>query len=136
MKKTSLIFIILFSFSFSFTERPTGYQLDDPGTALWVSFINNVDALGANMYGNVGLDFSISEKLEMCFDLGREFGSDFSETSQSFQFRWWIGSDLSLNFARDFGENSNDSDFLGIKFLTGPLCFAKPSSVSIVKFSP
>ena len=119
MKKISLTIIILFSFSFSFTERPTGYQLDDSGTALWVSFINNVDALGANIYGNVGLDFAISKKLEMCFDLGRKFGSEFLESSQSIQFRWWIGSNLSISLAKDFGENDSDANFMGVKFLKG-----------------
>ena len=54
----------------------------------------------------------------MCFDLGRKFGSEFLESSQSIQFRWWISSNLSLNFAKDFGGNSSNSDFLGVKFLS------------------
>ena len=116
MKKIFLTTILLISFSFCLRERPTGYQLDDSGSALWVSFINNVDALGANIYGNVGLDFAISKKLEMCFDLGRKFGSEFLESSQSIQFRWWIASNLSLNFAKDFGGNSSNSDFTDLSF--------------------
>ena len=71
------------------------------------------------MYGNVGLDFSISKKLELSFDLGRKLGTEFLESSQTMQFRWWIGPELSLNFAKDFGSNSNHSDFLGVKFLRG-----------------
>ena len=57
--------------------------------------------------------------MELSFDLGRELGTEFLENSQTLQFRWWIGSELALNFAKDFGGNSNNSDFLGIKFLRG-----------------
>ena len=57
MKKIFLISIFLFSFSFCFTERATGYQLKKSGTAFWFSGINNVDNLGHAIYANIGLDF-------------------------------------------------------------------------------
>ena len=62
MKKIFLISSLLFSFSFCLTERATGYQLEESGSALWISFINNSDAIGSGIHGNLGLDFSLSEK--------------------------------------------------------------------------
>lgn len=119
MKKIFLISIFLFSFSFCFTERATGYQLKKSGTAFWFSGINNVDNLGHAIYANIGLDFALSEKIEMSFDLGRTLGDDFLDSSQSLQLRWWLGSNLSISYAKDFGMDHSDSNFLGVKFLTG-----------------
>ena len=120
MKKIFLVIVLLLSFSFCLTERPTGYQLEDSGNAaLWIAFINNVDALGANTYSNLGLDFIVSENFEMSFDLGRKLGTEFLESSQTLQFRWWISSNLSLSVGKDFGNNHSDSNFLGAKFLKG-----------------
>ena len=119
MKKIFLIAILLFSFSFSFTDRATGHQLEKPGTAFWLSGINNVDQLGNAIYSNIGLDFALSEKIEMSFDLGRTLGDEFLESSQTIQFRWWIGSNLSISLAKDFGENDSDANFMGVKFLKG-----------------
>ena len=129
MKKIFLMTVILFNFSFCFTERPTGYQLDDSGSAFWFSFINNVDALGGTTYNNLGLDFSISKKIEMSLDLGKELGTKLIGSSQTLQFRWWIGSDLSISWGKDFGNSSTDSNFLGVKFLRGDswLAFTKDS---------
>ena len=119
MKKIFLISIFLFSFCFCFTDRATGHQLKNPGTAFWFSGINNVDNLGYGIYANIGLDFALSEKMEMSFDLGRTLGDDFLDSSQSLQLRWWLGSNLSISYAKDFGAEHSDSNFLGLKFLTG-----------------
>ena len=50
-------------------------------------------------------------------------------SSQTLQFRWWIGSDLSISWGKDFGNSSTDSNFLGVKFLRGDswLAFTKDS---------
>ena len=119
MKKIFLISTLFFTFSFCLTERPTGHQLEESGSALWVSFVNNVDALGANTYGNIGLDFALSESIEMSFDIARQLGSEFLENSQTLHFRWWIGSDLSISLGKEFGSNHSDSDFLGVRFIRG-----------------
>ena len=99
MKKIFLTTILAFSFSFCFTERPTGYQLGSEKSAMWISFVNNVDALGSGIYTNLGLDFSITERIEMSFNIGRELGDQFLESSKSAQFRWWMGESLSLSWA-------------------------------------
>ena len=119
MKKIFLIIIMLSSFCFSFTERATGHQLETKATTFWFSGTNNVDNLGYAIYGNIGLDFSLSENIEMCFDLGRTLGDDFLDSSQSLQLRWWLSSSLSISFAQDFGSDHSDSNFLGVKFLKG-----------------
>ena len=128
MKKIFLTTIIFFSFSFCLTERPTAHQLDSR-TAFWISSMNSIDALGANIYTNLGLDFSLSEKFEISFDLGRTLGTEFSESSQTLNFRWWIGTDLSISWGQDFGNNSTNSNFLGVKFLRGDswLAFTRDS---------
>ena len=117
MKKIFLTTILAFSFSFCFTERPTGYQLGSEKSAMWISFVNNVDALGSGIYTNLGLDFSITKRIEMSFNIGRELGDDFLESSKSAQFRWWMGESLSLSWAREL--DSDQSDFLGLKFIRG-----------------
>ena len=55
----------------------------------------------------------------MSFDLGRTLGDEFLESSQTIQFRWWIGSNLSISLAKDFGEKKSDANFMGVKFLKG-----------------
>ena len=117
MKKIFLISSLLFTFSFCLTERPTGHQLEESGTALWVSFLNNVDALGANTYGNIGLDLALSKNIEISFDIERQLGTEFLENTQNLHFRWWIGSDLSISLGKEFGNNHSDSNFLGVRFL-------------------
>ena len=128
MKKIFLTTIILFTFSFCLTERPTAHQLDSE-TAFWFSATNNVDALGADIYSNLGLDFSLSKNFEISFDLERRLGTEFSENSRTLNFRWWIGSDLSISWGQDFGSNSTKSTFLGVKFLRGDswLAFTRDS---------
>ena len=119
MKKIFLISSLFFTFSFCLTERSTGHQLEESGTALWVSFVNNVDALGANTYANIGLDFALSESIEMSFDIARQLGSEFSDNSQTLHFRYWIGSNLSISLGKEFGNNHSNSDFLGVRFIRG-----------------
>ena len=96
-------------------DRPSGHQLGGE-TVLWGSFLTNVDGIGDDLLTNIGFDYSISDNVELSFDLLKNAGNKIRESNKEIKLTLWAGESLgfSLGCWPGLAENSN---FYNIKYV-------------------
>ena len=119
MKKYFAVITIstLITSAFGFMEdRPSGHQLGGE-TVLWGSFLTNVDGIGDDLLTNIGFDYSISDNVELSFDLLKDAGEKIKEADKEIKLTIWAGESLGLSVGCEPGRNSDDSNFYNIKYV-------------------
>ena len=97
-------------------DRPSSHQLDG-ATTLWGSFLTNADGIGDQLLTDIGFDYSISNSVELSFDLLKRAGDKFKEARKEIKLTIWAGESLGLSVGCEPGPNSDDSNFYNVKYV-------------------
>ena len=116
MKKYFVITTVITLISFSFCERPSGHQLEG-STSIWASFFTNVDDPGSTVITNIGLDYSIAEKVEFSYDLYKRIGQKAKDAESEIKMTLWCGS-FGFGIGTSPGSTETD-DFYTLRYLKG-----------------